>query len=233
MPLGRKTPYYAGLQAEQFQAWEEEYRRKGRMWKGLSPPLPDLPPGSRVLELGCGNGKTLSAMVKRPWHIVALDISPVAVRLGKEIATSVSGASPNADFLVADASCLPFRDFYFDAVFAFHVVGHLLHEQRRQMALEVNRVLRPGGRLFFLGFERGDMRAGKGKEVEPYTFKRGEGILTHYFSGEEVVGLFDTLQPVLISTQSRKTRIMSTDHLRSEIEAVFLKEKLGRADRER
>ena len=208
---------------EDLLAWNREYREKGRIWRGAPPRLPDLPPGSRVLELGCGNGKTLSAMLRRPWRVVALDLSPLAARLGEAVTASLQDVPSEADLLVADASFLPFRDSTFDAVFAFHVIGHLREKSRLRAAREAARVLKAGGRLFFLEFGVEDMRAGKGEEVEAQTFRRGGGVLTHYFTEGEVLNLFDSLQPVSIRTAKRATRIMGQDRVRSEVEAEFIK----------
>ena len=208
---------------EDLLAWNQEYREKGRIWRGAPPKLPDLPPGSRVLELGCGNGKTLAAMLRRPWRVAALDLSPLAVRLGGAVAASVLDASSEADLLVADVASLPFRDSTFDAVFAFHIIGHLRENDRLLVAREAARVLKAGGSLFFIEFGVEDMRAGKGQEVETDTFRRGGGVLTHYFSEGEVLDLFEMLQPVSIRTDKRATRIMGRDHVRSEVEAEFIK----------
>ncbi|MDD4162704.1 MAG: class I SAM-dependent methyltransferase, partial [Methanothrix sp.] len=64
---------------------------------------------------------------------------------------------------------------------------------------------------------------GQGEEVEPGTFQRGEGILTHYFSESEVKELFCDLRPISIGTHCWKLRIKGKDLMRSEVEAVFLK----------
>ena len=55
--------------------WEEDYTRRGMLWGGLTHNLPDLPSRSRVLELGCGNGKTLFAMLQRGWDVTAIDFA--------------------------------------------------------------------------------------------------------------------------------------------------------------
>ena len=198
-------------------AWERDYKSRGRLWGGGLPSLPDLPSGSRVLELGCGNGKTLSAMLCYPWTIAALDISDEAVRLGR------IAAPERADFLVADACLLPFRALAFDAVFAFHMVGHMFHADRMTMASEVTRVLKHGGKLFFRDFGMEDMRAGMGEEVEPGTFVRGQGVTTHYFTEDEAENLFSLMKPVVILTHKWKMRVKGKDLLRAEIEAVFQK----------
>ncbi len=170
-----------------------------------------------MLELGCGNGKTLFAIQRQPWQTTALDVSREAVRLCRKQA-----AFP-ARLLTADACTLPFRDAVFDAVFAFHVTGHLPEHDRRRMASEAARVLRSGGRLFFLDFGIDDMRFRKGDLVEERTFRRGRGILTHYFTEEEVIGLFGGLRPVSVGIDVRTTRIRGRDHLRSEVTAVFVR----------
>src|SRR5512137_1226215 len=103
-------------------AWNRDYSSRGRLWAGGVKDLPNLPEGSVVLELGCGNGKTFSAMLGQPWCIVALDVSMAAVRL-----CCIHGKNKGA-FLAADACCLPFQDGSFDAIFAFHILGHVLFD---------------------------------------------------------------------------------------------------------
>lgn len=198
-------------------AWDNDYKNRGPLWGGGLPSLPDLPSGSKVLELGCGNGKTLSAALRCPWIIAAIDISVEAVKLAR------IGSPERVDFLVADACLLPFGDRAFDAVFAFHVVGHVQLAKREKMASEVARVLKDGGRLIFRDFGLKDMRAGHGMEVEPGTFWRGKGIITHYFTEEEVSSLFCDLEPLSIRTHRWKLLIKGKDMARSEVEAVFRK----------
>jgi ubiquinone/menaquinone biosynthesis C-methylase UbiE len=196
-------------------AWDKDYASRGRLWGGAVMDLPLLPEGSVVLELGCGNGKTLSAM-PRDWKIVALDVSLQALQLARKIGRDVK-------LILADAGRLPLQGESFDAVFAFHVTGHLLAAERRTLASEAARVLLPGGRLFFRDFAAEDMRAGQGEEVETGTFRRGNGILTHYFTKNEVEVLFCLLQPLTIATHCWKMRVKGEEHLRAEVEAVFLK----------
>jgi ubiquinone/menaquinone biosynthesis C-methylase UbiE len=196
-------------------AWDKDYASRGRLWGGAVMNLPVLPEGSAVLELGCGNGKTLSAL-PRDWSVVALDVSREALHLAHRVRADVK-------LIQADASRLPLQRESFESVFAFHVTGHLLASGRHALAREAARVLVPGGRLFFRDFAAEDMRAGQGEEVETGTFRRGSGILTHYFTKSEVEELFCLLQPVSIATHCWKMRVKGEDHLRAEVEAVFLK----------
>ncbi|MCM2466750.1 class I SAM-dependent methyltransferase [Methanoculleus oceani] len=198
--------------------WDEDYRRRGDLWGGAPAPLPDLPPGAAVLELGCGNGKTLAALIRRPWNVTAADISPHAVALARRHPGTAA-----ASLTVADIRCLPFSRGTFDAVFLVHIIGHLPGPGRQAAASEVCRVLRPGGSAFFRGFSVEDMRAGKGEETEPQTFRRGDGITTHYFTEAEAAELFAPLVPVSVRTHRWQMRVRGRDLPRAEVEATFHK----------
>lgn len=198
-------------------AWDRDYRSRGRLWGGGAKNLPDLPEGSDVLELGCGDGKTLAAMQGRSWDVTALDISSEAVKLSR------SALRSEVSLLLADARHLPFKGESFDAVFAFHVTGHMLQAGRERIAREAWRVLMPRGKLFFREFGTEDMRSGRGEEVEPGTFQRGSGVITHYFTEGEVVSLFRDLLPLSMQTRRWKMRIKGEDFWRCEVEAVFIK----------
>ncbi|HOU70351.1 MAG TPA: class I SAM-dependent methyltransferase [Methanothrix sp.] len=200
---------------DHLQAWDRDYARRGRVWGGSVKDLPALPDGSLVLEMGCGDGKTLSIM-PASWRIAAVDISFQALLLARQ-------ARPDAGLLLADVCRLPFQSESFDAALAFHVAGHLFLDQRLALAKEAARVLRPGGRLFFRDFSREDMRMGQGEEVEEATFRRGSGIITHYFREEEVAAMFSGLEMDLIRTQRWSMRIRGEKLLRSEVEAVLVK----------
>jgi ubiquinone/menaquinone biosynthesis C-methylase UbiE len=199
-------------------AWERDYLRRGRLWGGAACDLPTIPAGSRVLEIGCGNGKTYTALSGRDVSVVGLDISPAAVTLCRRT------AGEGAPLLVADARTLPFRDSSFDAVCASHVVGHLMAAGRGAVAGEIARVLNEGGRLYFRDFSDRDMRYGKGTEVEAGTFLRGEEILTHYFSESEVCALFSALGRRALEVCTWSLRVRGRDLPRAEVVAIFEKE---------
>ena len=201
------------------EAWEDEYCKKGILWSGLTHELPELPAGSCVLELGCGNGKTLPALIRKGWNVTALDSSQKAVTMSRNL---VRGSSP-AEIMVADACHIPLRDTTFDAVFANHVIGHLQEPDRKKIAFEVNRTLKPGGILFFCEFSTEDVRYGKGHATEPSTFMRGTKIITHYFTLQEVSDLFFGLTCKSITLHQWPMRIRGNNLVRSEVMAIFSK----------
>ena len=197
--------------------WEDDYFRRGLLWGGATQDLPHIPSGSRVLEIGCGNGKTLSSMVQRGWYVTAIDFSRRAITLSRE---RYAGAS-YFDFMVADTMHLPFKKSSFDAVFAIHIFGHLLEPERNLLPHDLENILKPGGILFFSDFSTGDFRFGSGCETENATFSRGTGIITHYFSRQEVTDLFSDLTLVSIRFHEWPLRILGKNLVHSEIKAVF------------
>jgi len=199
--------------------WETDYSQRGCIWAGaVHQPLP-LIARKRVLELGCGNGKTCNALLEKKCHVVGIDFSSSAVNLCR------SHAPKNTDghFAVADICHLPFPVASFDAVIAFHVIGHLFAEGRSSCAHEVARVLRPGGILYFSDFSKEDFRAGAGTEIEPGTFSRKNGIATHYFSEDEVTALLYELTPGESQTRRWTMKVRGQSLPRAEISASFTK----------
>lgn len=204
---------------DHLKAWEKDYCTRRRLWGGSAKGMPvlRLPAGSRVLELGCGSGKTLSAL-DPSWRVVALDISAEALDLCRPL----SAAGQRADLMRANVCDLPIRSRSFSAVFAFHLLGHLLEDERQKAAQEIARVLAPGGMLFLREFGRDDFRAGKGAEVEPWTFRRAQGTVTHYFTETEASGLFPGLDQVSLYTHRWKMRVRGEELCRSEVQAAFV-----------
>ncbi len=199
--------------------WDADYLRKGSLFGGTPHPLPPFPAGSRVLELGCGNGKSLSAMVHRDWIVTAIDFSPRAALLARPLARQGSGS----DVAVADARKIPFRDRSFDMVVASHILGHGDTAGRERIAREIFRVMRPGGQLWFCDFSTRDFRFGSGSETETGTFLRGNAIMTHYFTETEVRDLFPGLVPLSLSHDEWVLRVRGKEYLRSEVSALFRK----------
>jgi SAM-dependent methyltransferase len=201
------------------ECWEDDYARRGRVWGGAVHHLPSLARGERVLELGCGNGKTCRALLERECEVVGIDLSASAVRLCRSHAPEGSAGQ----FALADVRSLPFSDAAFDAVVAFHVIGHLPAEGRVFCAQEAARVLRDRGVLYFSGFSGEDFRAGTGCGTEPGTFIRKNGIATHYFSEDEVLALFLGLAPCECTTRRWTMMVRGQPLPRAEIVATFTK----------
>ncbi|MFA5269545.1 MAG: class I SAM-dependent methyltransferase [Methanoregula sp.] len=199
--------------------WEADYQRRGRLWGGSASFIPRLFSSSRVLELGCGNGKIVSSLVQAGCPVTAIDFSSHAALLCRNNCTDPD----QAGILVADCRITPFRSESFDVVIASHITGHLSLAERSQLAGEILRLLRPGGTMYFRDFSLEDFRNGRGRETEMGTFTRKNGIATHYFTEREVQNLFSGLAITSLEQHRWEMRIRGTVFPRAEIVAEFNK----------
>ena len=127
--------------------FEREYALPaGESKTRLAAILKELAPGSRVLDLGVGTGRELSALLDAGHQPTGLDISP------SMLARCAARARP-VPLVEADIYApLPFPGESFDAVLALH--GTLAHpppdsgtRALGKLVREIERVLRPGGVL--------------------------------------------------------------------------------------
>jgi ubiquinone/menaquinone biosynthesis C-methylase UbiE len=103
------------------------------------------PPGSRVLEVGCGVGAQTVILAKNSpdSKITAVDISLESLNKAK---TAVESAGlSNVTFEIADLFCLPFPDGSFDHLFVCFVLEHL--QEPLQALGSLRRLLRPRGSI--------------------------------------------------------------------------------------
>ncbi|AFD00860.1 Methylase involved in ubiquinone/menaquinone biosynthesis [Methanocella conradii HZ254] len=100
-------------------------------------------PGSLVLDVGCGMGKTSCMLAKeRGCHVIGLDIMPRMVRESRERARRL-GVDDKAAFLRCDARSLPFKPETFDAVIVESVT--IFVEEVEKALAEYRRVVKNGG----------------------------------------------------------------------------------------
>ena len=114
-------------------------------WKAKLVSLADVRRGERALDLAAGTGDIAFAIAARGAKTIGLDITHRMLQL----ATSKSSA---ARFITGDMANLPFRRSAFDLV----TTGYgLRNVPDLDLAIdEIARVLKPGGRLLSLDFNR-------------------------------------------------------------------------------
>ena len=108
------------------------------LWPVVSQLLCDLPAGSRVVDLGCGNGAMMAALRGRGWELVGVDASASGITLARRTWQGVR-------FEQADVTENLLHLGEFDAVLSTEVIEHLYSPRR--FIWNCYGLLRPGGTL--------------------------------------------------------------------------------------
>ncbi len=207
----------------QRESWEREYKKSPRLWKGAAD-LDSCPEGGgTVLELGCGDGKTLLGLAESGRRVTGLDHSLTALKK----CSARSKSSDLIELIVGDVTNLPLADRSFEVILAFHIIDHLVEAERIEAVAEMERVLARGGRAVVRVFSTRDMRAGEGREVEGGTLLKGSGIICHYFTESELADLFSRMKAKRIVERTVEKRFRGRTHRRVELEAVFVRSDRG------
>jgi ubiquinone/menaquinone biosynthesis methyltransferase len=119
-----------------------------RRWKERLVAFAGIRQGTRALDLACGTGDITYALSTRGARAVGLDITTRMVELALD--KPCDGIRPG--FLVGDMMSLPFPDASFDLVTTGYGIRNV--PSIATALAEIHRVLRPGGMLLSLDFNR-------------------------------------------------------------------------------
>ncbi|MFV0252099.1 MAG: demethylmenaquinone methyltransferase [Beutenbergiaceae bacterium] len=114
-----------------------------RRWRKATVAAIDALPGERVLDLAAGTGTSSEPLADAGVDVVAADFSPGMVEVGRR-------RRPDIDFVVADATALPFPDASFDAVTISFGLRNVVDTDAA--LAQMLRVTKPGGRLVICEF---------------------------------------------------------------------------------
>jgi demethylmenaquinone methyltransferase/2-methoxy-6-polyprenyl-1,4-benzoquinol methylase len=123
-----------------------------RAWKAYTVAVAHVRSGDRVLDLAGGTGDLANAFGKKVGHggmVVHTDINEAMLRQGRNRLIDGGAMLPTA---ICDAEKLPFPEASFDVVSVAFGLRNMTHKDRA--LAEMNRVLRPGGRLLVLEFSK-------------------------------------------------------------------------------
>lgn len=123
-----------------------------RVWKQYTVMVANLQPGQKVLDIAGGTGDLSKAFAKKvgpTGQVVHTDINEAMLRVGRDRLIDEGLVLPT---LVCDAEQLPFPDNHFDVVSVAFGLRNMTHKDRA--LAEMNRVLKPRGRLLVLEFSK-------------------------------------------------------------------------------
>ena len=100
-------------------------------------------PGVKVLDAGCGRGEVLRACALAGAEVAGFDYAHAAGELSRQTLAEFD----HVDVRQAEVERLPWSDASFDRVLLGDVIEHLGDDQIAAGLRELNRVLRPGGKL--------------------------------------------------------------------------------------
>jgi ubiquinone/menaquinone biosynthesis C-methylase UbiE len=142
-----------------------------------------LQPGSRVLDLACGEGYGTRELASAGLDVIGLDLEPpVLVEAARRYGQM---------FVAGDAFRLPFPDATFDAVGALQTIEHV--SATREFVAECARVLKPNGLAYLTTPNIAQLPATASKEFNPwhlrdFTPAELQAELAPHFSVTELFG---------------------------------------------
>jgi SAM-dependent methyltransferase len=98
--------------------------------------------GTRLLDVGCGNGAQTLRVLDRFGEVVALDVVPSHLETLREHLPAGAACAT----VLYDGGRMPFPDAGFDTALSIETLEHVADEA--QTLSEIHRVLLPGGALF-------------------------------------------------------------------------------------
>lgn len=143
-----------------------------------------MQPGSRVLDLGCGAGTDIEALLKLGARLTASDFSPEAVQIVQEAF---------GDGLKADCfdmlNGFPYNNESFDAVVSDLSLHYFSWSDTQKIIAEIGRVLVKDGTLIARLHSLQNMEAFEGEMIEKNYFV-AYGYPRRYFTVDDIRELF-------------------------------------------
>jgi len=139
-----------------------------------------LPPGARILDVGCGAGLTATALARRGYAVVAIDTVPGMLERTRQTATEV-GVGDRVTVAPGDVQQLDFPDGSFDLTLALGVLPWL-PSPLGAMA-EMARVVGRGGYVLVTADNRWRLAHVLDPEVSPALapVRRAAGAVLRWF----------------------------------------------------
>lgn len=158
--LGRRDPLVPPRH-QRYAGWRGDYGKVAERWGNAAVDVGELPPGGRVLDIGCGPGRLAAILTRRldGGSYEGFDIEPRSIRWCQQ---RITPRHPRFRFQLADIRnpqynptgsqeasdySFPYSSDEFDLALAASVFTHMRPREIARYVSEASRVLKPGGRL--------------------------------------------------------------------------------------
>ncbi len=155
-----------------------------------------FPPNARILDYGCGYGRTLQSLWELGFrNLLGVDFSPAMITKGRSM-------YPHLELQIGNASGLP-RDLpQFDVILLIAVLTAIPDDNEQQTLIKnLDHLLRPGGLLYACDFLLGDDE----RNLERYAkfqpkygtygvFELEEGVVVRHYDPTRVQKLFSAFK---------------------------------------
>lgn len=165
--------------------WEKAYQEQseGPLWQ--EDPIPVIPGAVEelrkrkvrtVVDLGCGDGRNLAALVDAGFNALGVDIAPTGLAHARRV------IQQRSFLLRADATELPLIDASVDAVTCFDVFGQI--QDPSHLIAEARRIVAADGLFVTNAFTLQDDTYGEGEEIARHTFAYKDTLFRFYEESE-------------------------------------------------
>lgn len=160
--------------------------------------LEKIPVNSKVLDIGCGDGRNMRTALNMTNHVFGIDNDDVAIGDARQNFSDVNSVGIQK----AEATKLPFEDKTFDVVIFFDILQNL-DSNKLQVLMEAKRVLKDDGIILLCtyseeGFEERSKMYNiihvpiENIEKTKFIFKKSVGAyLSEQFSSDDIKNLAD------------------------------------------
>ena len=162
---------------------------------------------SRILDYGCGYGRTVNELLNHSYtNVAGIDSSALMIERGHRM-------YPHLDLQLLPASGLPYRDESFDAILLFAVLTCIpTNEGQQELLKNLTRLLRPSGLLYISDYylqkdERNLQRYERfATEFDVYgVFRLPEGTIVRHHSVEWIETLTSEFKVIHLSEMTVST----------------------------
>jgi len=169
------------------EAWDERYRSRDALWSGNPNPhlmaeAGEMLPG-HALDVGAGEGADAIWLASRGWHVIAVDLSTVAIeRASAHAGQAGADIARRIDWVHEDVTCWDPGPGRYDLVSVQYM--HLPPGPRQAMVKHLAAAVAPGGCLLMVGHHPSDLQTTVPRPNMPELFFTGDDVAAELDSGQ-------------------------------------------------